>query len=117
MSGRARLTDAFERYGAVIAAQIEALEAGEFEALENLADERDALAAAIEREAATGAGDDAGLRAILERCHAADVRLRAKIATLRAGALDAVHRSARDATAARSYAGSAPQGAKLDIEL
>ena len=116
MTDRARLEQAFERYAAVIAAQIEALDAGDLDALEPLARRRDELAAEIER-ATEDAGTDPAVRVALDRCRTADVRLRAKIATLRTHALDAVHRAARDASAARSYAGPATPGARLDIEL
>ena len=117
MTDRALLEDAFDRYAALIAAQIEALDTGDLDALEPLARRRDELAAEIERAAEDAGTDDPAVRVALDRCRAADVRLRAKIATLRTHALDAVHRAARDASAARSYAGPAAPGAPGALEL
>ncbi len=120
MTRGSRLADAYARYAALIIAQLEALEAGDIEALEPLARQRADVAGEIE-ETTAAAGDEArtdvAARVQLERCHAADVRLRARLGTLRADALAAVRRIGRDAAAARSYIDVAPPGARLDVEL
>lgn len=120
MSTASPLADAYARYAGLVVAQLEALEAGDLEALEPLARRRADLAGEIE-QAAAGVPDAAryavDVRVQLERCHAADVRLRARLGTLRADALAAVRRIGRDTAAARSYVHAALPGARLDVEL
>lgn len=120
MSAGSRLADAYARYAGLVVAQLEALEAGDLDALEPLARRRAELAGEIERtaaEAPDAARSDVAARVQLERCHTADVRLRARLGTLRADALAAVRRIGRDTAAARSYVNSALPGARLDVEL
>jgi hypothetical protein len=114
-----RLADAYQRYAALIIAQLEAVERGEVDALEplfqeraQLADEIDAIPATPEELAA-----DEEARQQLERCQAADLRLRARLGAIRDGAMQDVRQLGERRAAARTYAGSPVQGSKLDVEL
>jgi hypothetical protein len=114
-----RLADAYERYAALIIAQLEAVERGEVDALETLFEQRARLADEIEAIAVAqeNLSADEEARQQLERCQAADLRLRARLGAIRDGALSGVRQLAERRLAARTYTGSAVQGSKLDVEL
>jgi hypothetical protein len=114
-----QLADAYERYATLISAQLEAVERNEVEALEALFQQRARLAEEIDAIASSQAdlAADEEARQQLERCYAADLRLRARLSTIRDGAMSGVRQLAERRIAARTYTGVAVQGSKLDVEL
>jgi hypothetical protein len=117
--GRRPLADAYERYAALIRAQLDALARGELDALEPLGRTREELSGTIDRlvEADPEGHADPRVRELIERCRADDVHLRHQLARLRAETLNGIRDAGRSREAARAYVGPLPSGSRLDVEL
>ena len=120
MSGRANLADAYGRYASLIAAQLDALDAGDSSAFENLSRERDALADtidAIHAHERPAHGQLEELRALVQTCVNADKRLRARLDALRSEHLGQAKQIDANRAAIRSYVPAAHAGKRLDLRL
>lgn len=78
--------EAYGRYLTLLEEQLQALEEGDLELFNGLADQRDVLAAAVDHLAP--ASRDGRVAELLRRCGEADERLRARLRTLRDDARD-----------------------------
>ena len=120
MNRHATLADAYGRYAALIAAQLEALENGDETAFEDLSRERTTLAGAIdalqtnEQHAPRQLEE---LRRLVQSCVAADKRLRARLESLRAEHLNEARRLDANRAAVRSYTSPEVAGRHLDFRL
>lgn len=117
---RRSLADAYGRYAALITLQLEAIDRGDLDALEPLAQQRDLLADEIDVLRAAGTSDAAELNAAvrsLESCIQADLQLRSRLEKLQAEIVRRSGRADRDRVAIRTYAEAAASGGTIDFSL
>lgn len=119
MKRPASLADAYSRYAALIAAQLEALDNGDDGAFEQFSRERDALALAIDQIRANEPPQQQleQLRELVRNCVMADRRLRARLEQLRDEHLGHARQIRANRAALRSYTPAAHAGSQLDLTL
>jgi hypothetical protein len=110
------LADAYGRYAALIGSQIEAIERGDFDAVEPIARMRDDIAAEIVSLPPADA-DDSAARRQLESCLQADLRLRRRLESLQADVRNATRRLDQDRAGLRVYTGAGAGGSSVDVSL
>jgi hypothetical protein len=116
--------EAYERYAALVRAQIDAVERGDLDAFGALVRQREALAreldgpayARLEPVAAT-AQRAAALREALERCAEADRRLLERLHAMRAEARDRLRRLEARGPRIGAYLRGGPRAPRLDVRL
>ena len=120
MSAHGKLADAYGRYATLISAQLEALDAGDSSAFEDLSRERDALADtidAIHEQERPAHGQLEELRTLVQQCVNADRKLRARLEQLRSEHLGQAKQIEANRAAIRSYVPAAQAGNRLDLRL
>lgn len=106
--------DAFARYVTLLERQLAALDDDDMAAFARLADQRDALAAAVGREPAPSPADAARLRPILEHALELDGRIRQRLHLLRERTSDQLRLLERQGAAAAGYLHAPPAGRRID---
>lgn len=120
MSRARQLADAYGRYAALIAAQIQAVDADDPDTFERLAQERDQVAGDIDLINRDFAAETASLDAIarqLELCLSADRDLHARLEALHAESIQNARRLDANRAAIRSYIRTADGPARFDLSL
>ena len=116
--------EAYERYAALVRAQIDALERGDLDAFGMLLRQREALARELDGPACAGpeagaatAQHAAALREALERCAEADRRLLERLRAMRDEARGRLRRLEARRPRIGAYVRSGPRAPRLDVRL